>query len=258
MGLDVGLVFPEASTRSSSGRSTRRHHLRHEQRVRLRLPARQHGDVSARSRSSAAALLHRRRDRLDPDRRGPHAADHLGQGAVADALSVASSLDLRAVCSATCHYEVDEEKRTVAPRRGRPCRRASTRSRQPVRPGSANLVHPTPGCAARPRSSTARTATIWSTEAVPCKIVDEFTGRVMEAGAGPMVSTRPSRRRKGWRQGREPDPRHDHLQNYYRLYDARRHDRYRRDRGVGVRRDLRPPRRPGPDQQAVARLTKGT
>ncbi len=54
------------------------HHLRHEQRVRLRLPARQH---EARARPAGAPpvqLRDRRRGRLDPDRRGPHPADHLG------------------------------------------------------------------------------------------------------------------------------------------------------------------------------------
>ena len=54
-----------------------RHHLRHQQRIRLRLSARQH-EVPARGHGPAAALLrHRRRSRLDPDRRSAHAADHL-------------------------------------------------------------------------------------------------------------------------------------------------------------------------------------
>ncbi len=54
-----------------------RHHLRHQQRIRLRLSARQH-EVPARGHGPARPLLrHRRRSRLDPDRRGAHAADHL-------------------------------------------------------------------------------------------------------------------------------------------------------------------------------------
>ncbi len=53
-----------------------RHHLRHQQRIRLRLSARQH-EVPARGHGPARPLLrHRRRSRLDPDRRGAHAADH--------------------------------------------------------------------------------------------------------------------------------------------------------------------------------------
>ena len=55
-------------------------HLRHQQRVRLRLPARQHGDVPPGPGAAGPRLLHRRRDRLDPGRRGPHAAHHLRSG----------------------------------------------------------------------------------------------------------------------------------------------------------------------------------
>ncbi len=54
-----------------------RHHLRHEQRVRLRLPARQH-EVRARADDPARTQLRDRgRGRLDPDRRSADAADHL-------------------------------------------------------------------------------------------------------------------------------------------------------------------------------------
>ena len=54
-----------------------RHHLRHEQRIRLRLSARQHGLVAQRPRAAQASLRHRRRGRLGAHRRRPHAADHL-------------------------------------------------------------------------------------------------------------------------------------------------------------------------------------
>ena len=54
-----------------------RHHLRHEQRIRLRLSARQHGLVAQRPRTAQAPLRHRRRGRLGAHRRRPHAADHL-------------------------------------------------------------------------------------------------------------------------------------------------------------------------------------
>ena len=55
----------------------RRHHLRDQQRARLRLPARQHGHRAGGLRPARALLRDRRRGRLDPDRRGPDAADHL-------------------------------------------------------------------------------------------------------------------------------------------------------------------------------------
>ena len=63
--------------RRAAGRLRRRHHLRHEQRVRLRLPARQH-EVRARAlRAARAPLRDRRRSRQHPHRRGADAAHHL-------------------------------------------------------------------------------------------------------------------------------------------------------------------------------------
>ncbi len=58
----------------------RRHHLRDQQRVRVRLPARQHGVLAGAAGAARAELRHRRRGRLDPDRRGPDAAHHLRAG----------------------------------------------------------------------------------------------------------------------------------------------------------------------------------
>jgi len=55
----------------------RRRHLRHQQRARLRLPARQHEVPNGGHGPARAHLRHRRRGRLDPDRRGPDPADHL-------------------------------------------------------------------------------------------------------------------------------------------------------------------------------------
>ena len=57
-----------------------RHHLRHQQRVRLRLPARQHGRRAGPAGSARALLRHRRRGGQHPHRRGPHAAHHLRPG----------------------------------------------------------------------------------------------------------------------------------------------------------------------------------
>ena len=56
----------------------RRRHLRHQQRVRLRLSARQHEVHAGNHGPAPLQLLHRRRGRQHPDRRGAHAADHLG------------------------------------------------------------------------------------------------------------------------------------------------------------------------------------
>ena len=57
-----------------------RHHLRHQQRVRLRLPARQHGGAARAPGAARVRLRDRRRGGLGPDRRGAHAAHHLGPG----------------------------------------------------------------------------------------------------------------------------------------------------------------------------------
>jgi hypothetical protein len=74
----VGVIVPTASTTPSAARLRLRHHLRHQQRIRLRLSARQH-EVLERAQmvQRGHQLRHRRRGRLDPDRRGAHAADHL-------------------------------------------------------------------------------------------------------------------------------------------------------------------------------------
>ena len=66
--------------RGKAGGLRRRRDLRHQQRVRLRLPARQHGAGRRRPRRPRPGLRDRRRGRLDPDRRGAHAADHQRPG----------------------------------------------------------------------------------------------------------------------------------------------------------------------------------
>ena len=57
----------------------RRGHLRHQLRVRVRLPARQHGVEPRGVRAARARLRDRGRGRQHPDRRGADAADHLRQ-----------------------------------------------------------------------------------------------------------------------------------------------------------------------------------
>ena len=48
-------------------------------------------------------------------------------------------------------------------------------------------------------------------------IIDEFTGRILEGGAGRRACTRPSRRRRGWRSTRSADARDDHLPELLRV-----------------------------------------
>ena len=68
---------PRARRRPAARAVRLRRHLRHQQRAGLRLPARQHEDARARDGAARASLRHRRRGRLDPDRRGAHPAHHL-------------------------------------------------------------------------------------------------------------------------------------------------------------------------------------
>ena len=79
LGLNVGLIIPGFKDRPDEKRRNYagRHHVRHQQRDRLRLPARQHGAAARRQGAARPQLLHRRRGRLDPHRRGAHAAHHL-------------------------------------------------------------------------------------------------------------------------------------------------------------------------------------
>ena len=54
LGLTVGVNLPRHVARREAGRLRRRRHLRHQQRVRLRLPARQHGATTWPTACSAA------------------------------------------------------------------------------------------------------------------------------------------------------------------------------------------------------------
>ena len=67
-------MMPPAQRRQMYGG---RGHLRHQLRVRLRLPARQHGVDPRGVRPARARLRDRRRGRQHPDRRGADPADHL-------------------------------------------------------------------------------------------------------------------------------------------------------------------------------------
>ena len=87
LGLTVGCILHDLDDDQRRARLWLRHHLRNEQRVRLRLSARQYeirhrGDGAVRRPSRGAAgaqLCDRRRGELDPDRRGAHSAHHLGR-----------------------------------------------------------------------------------------------------------------------------------------------------------------------------------
>ena len=77
LGMTVAFIETMMPLEERKARLRGRHHLRHELGVRLRLPARQHGGLARGRRPARAPVRDRGRGRLDPDRRGAHAADHL-------------------------------------------------------------------------------------------------------------------------------------------------------------------------------------
>ena len=79
LGLSVGRDRPARARQPDAARSLPcRHHLRHQQRIRLRLSARQHGALARAARATRAPLRDHRRSGFDPDRRGTDPAHHLG------------------------------------------------------------------------------------------------------------------------------------------------------------------------------------
>ena len=210
-------------------------------------------------------LRDRGRGRLDPRRRGAHAADHLGR---AD--------DGREDLQRLRAHRPDAARRPVEGHeaRGRgalagvrlPLRREAQDRRPRPRPGSRRS-------SGRCGSTTSTTRTTFSSSTTcsqslkaealykrdvdyvvqdgEVKIVDEFTGRIMEGrrwseGLHQAIEAKERRRRPGG----APDPRDDHPAELLPpLREARRHDRHREDGGEGVRRDLRPERRRDPDQR---------
>ena len=92
------------------------------------------------------------------------------------------------------------------------------------------------------------------------KIVDEFTGRIMEGRRWSEGLHQAVEAKEGVADpGGERHARDDHAPELLpSLREARRDDRYREDRGEGVRRDLQPARRRDPDERRRLRATTRT
>ena len=243
----------------------RRHHVRHQLRVRLRLPARQHGDVAPGHRPAQPCLRDRRRGRLDPHRRGADAAHHLrraGDGGDAPTTtSRASSKELEGVPAKFVpkgmekteddgDYEFDEKFKTVSPRET--AIEAVERAL-----GIENLYDPRNAQLVNHLIQALKAESLYQRDVDyvvqdgEVKIVDEFTGRIMEG----------RRWSEGLHQAVEAKEgvaiREEHvtlatitLQNYFRLYEKLcRHDRHGEDGGEGVPGDLQPLRRRDPDER---------
>ena len=76
LGMSVGVIVHGLDDNQRRAGLRRRHHLRHQQRIRLRLSARQYEIRHGRHGAARPCLRDRRRGRFDPGRRGAHAADH--------------------------------------------------------------------------------------------------------------------------------------------------------------------------------------
>ena len=77
LGLSVGIVLPGEGSDKHRAAYDCRHHVLHEQRARVRLPARQHDQLGRQPGAARPPLRARRRSRLDPRRRGPYPDHHL-------------------------------------------------------------------------------------------------------------------------------------------------------------------------------------
>ena len=247
-GPDPPLVGPQRRSgrprRARSGLQARavrlRHHLRHQQRVRFRLPAGQHGALRRRADPARPSLLHRGRDRLDPHRRGPHAADHQRPGGRGRQHLLPVRLH-RAQAGARRALRGGRGEAHGGPHRGRCARRgAGPGGGEPLRLGAGQLRAP-------PRRGAAGQGAVPARQGVhPQRRRGEDRRRVHRAHPrrAPLVRRpAPGHRGQGGHQdpGGEPDPRHDHPAELLPpLREAGRHDRHRPDRGQRAARHLRP------------------
>ena len=111
LGMTVGAIQSEMDSAERQEIYALRHHLRHQQRVRLRLPARQHEADQGLSSAGRAQLRDHRRGRQHPDRRGADAADHLRPG-VRRRAKYAEADRIARLLKRDVHFEVKEKERT--------------------------------------------------------------------------------------------------------------------------------------------------
>ena len=250
LGLTVGTIVSGQQPDRAPRAVPVRHHARHEQRVRLRLPARQHGVEPGRPGAARPPLRDRRRGRLDPHRRGPHPADHQRPGRA----------ERQVVRRVRPHRAAAEEGRPLRGggvqahgrhhRGGRRVRRGPARHRQPLRGGQhpadrlpeqraegQGALPPRPGVHRQQRRGAHRR-----------RVHRPRAGRApLQRGHAPGHRGQGA----GGDQGREPDARHDHAAELLpALREALRDDRYGLHRGRRAAPDLQARRRPDPDEQA--------
>ena len=112
LGLDVGVILAQMTPDERRDRLRRRHHLRHQQRVRLRLPARQHGALAGRlvQRGHNFAVVDEVDSILIDEARTPLIISGPADGASNWYTEFAR---LAPLMEKDTHYEVDIRKRTI-------------------------------------------------------------------------------------------------------------------------------------------------
>ena len=257
MGPDLQLPRPDGRRASSTTWTTPsaqaglplRHHLRHQQRVRLRLPARQHevrrstttcsasSTTPSSTRSTRSSSTRRARRSSSPAR--PRSTDSTTVDRIIPKLITGEEI--------TAKYDskdrpatiiVDEKAHTVVADRGgrRSRRRSCSACRNLYDPANIETLHHVNQALARPHPLQARrrlhrrrTARSSSSTSSPGRLMP---GRRWSDGLHQAVEAKERRDDRGG----EPDPGHDHLPELLpHVREARRHDRHRRDRGRGVR-----------------------
>ena len=243
LGVSVGMITHDASFVFEPGYPTnderllnlrpvtprrglrRGHHVRHEQRVRVRLPARQHGPRARPAGPARAQLRDRRRGRQHPHRRGADAADHQrpGRGVGRPVLHVRPA---RAAAQGPARGRRRRAATTSSTSRTRPSPRPKRASRR-WRAGSASRTCTTP-TRASPATSSRRSRAhalykrdrdyiVKDGEII---IVDEFTGRQMPGRRWSEGLHQAIEAKEGLRVQRESVTLATiTFQNYFRLYD---------------------------------------
>jgi hypothetical protein len=188
-------------------------------------------------------LRDRRRGRLDPGRRGPHAADHLGP-----AETRPTSTSPRSTASRRLRRDLALRGR----REGAPCQphRGRHRALEQLLGVRTSTTRRTTSCcttsnqALRAHVSTSATRTTSSPTARSSSSTSSPAAR-WRAAAGATGCTRPSRPRRACEiRRREPDARDDHVPELLpHVRQAGRHDRHRDTEAEEFHEDLQPRRR---------------
>ena len=240
------------------------HHLRDQQRVRLRLPAGQHAVHAGGAGPAGAPLRHRGRGRLDPHRRGAHAAHHLGPGRRVHRPLLQDRPGHPAPHPRRDHHrgQAPRDRRGAGGRlhrrrevqdgdadreRRRPVR-AAPRGPEPLRPGPHRHAPPRPPGAPRPHALQAGRGLHGQGRPGDHR---RRVHRPPDARAAVVRRPPPGGRGQGRRadRAREPDAGHHHVpEPLPHVRQAGRDDGHRRHRGGRVRQDLQAGRRRRPDQ----------